>query len=259
MKPATEQPTLDLEHQPGAVARAQNGEVNLLQIIDKLTQTPNLTIEQITIVERLVQLRNEERAQERRENFFDALARVQKKSPRITQNGVMVRGEKGGKILYATREDIDAVMRPIYQAEGFSVTWNAPVWPDGKIRVVGSFTCHGHTEEREWSCLPDPSGGKTGPQAVSSTLAYGKRQVSKEFWDVIEEGKDLNGQSRKEDVTAITQEQADEIRSLLDELPNPTAYKSKVLKLYNISKLEDLRLSQLADIHARIKSVRMSQ
>jgi len=86
----------------------------------------------------------------------------------------MDRGVGKGQIHYARREDIDLMLRPIYQAEGFTVTWNAPI-NDNRIQVVGSFTAFGHTETREWSCSPDTSGGKQNPQAAGSTISYGQR------------------------------------------------------------------------------------
>jgi hypothetical protein len=168
-------------------------------------------------------------------------------------------GRDGGTIKFATREDIDAVMRPIYQPEGFTVTWDGPRLPSGHIDVIGRFTAHGHTEERHWICVPDESGGKTPPQATSSTIAYGKRQVSKMMWDIVEEGLDKNGASRKEDVTPISQEQADTIRSLLQELPNSAVYIKKCLQIYGVTRLEDIRLADLDDVHKRIKSVKDAQ
>ncbi len=242
-----------------ALATTQDAAVSIVSIIDKLSQTPSLTLEQVTVVERLIAMQERQEAQRKKERFDEALLRVQRLAPRILQNGLMVRksrdGKDGGSIPYAKREDIDAVMRPIYQPEGFTVTWDAPRLASGHIDVIGRFSCHGHTEERHWVCSPDDSGGKTPPQATSSTIAYGKRQISKMVWDIIEEGLDKNG-SRAEDVTPISQAQADELRSLLDELPNPKAGLKRIYEIYEISKLEDMRLSQLEDAHKRIQSVK---
>lgn len=191
------------------------------------------------------------RAEQRREKFFDALKRVQDKAPRITKHGLMDRGQNKGLITYAKREDIDAVMRPIYQAEGFSVNWDAPS-NDGKIRVVGRFTAHGHTEEREWSCSPDTSGGKQNPQAVNSTVSYGQRTISIMFWDIITEDADKNGQ-KLEDLEPIKQAQADDIRDSLVEIK---ANMEKFYKVFGVTKLEEIKVGQLKEVWARINAVK---
>lgn len=242
-------------HAPVVARQEAPGEVSIVQIIEKISSTPNLTLESIGVLERLVALQERRDEQQRRERFFEALKRVQEKAPRITKHGLMDRGAGKGQIAFAKREDIDLVMRPIYQAEGFSVNWDSPM-VDGKIRVVGRFTAFGHTEEREWWCAPDGSGGKQGPQAAGSTVSYGQRYISIMFWDVITEGEDTNGGSPK-DATPISQAQADEITTLLGDLgAGPgTERRKRFYKTYGVQKIEDLRVSQLKDVYARIAEV----
>lgn len=199
-------------------------------------------------LERLMAMMERKEAQERKEKFFAALARVQQTAPRITKYGLMDRGAGKGQIKFAKREDIDAVMRPIYQAEGFSVNWDAPMH-DGKIRVIGRFTAFGHTEEREWWCAPDASGGKQGPQASGSTTSYGQRYISIMFWDIITEDEDTNGTT----VKPISQSQSDDVRSQLEEIQ---AALPRFFKLFGVTKLEELRTDQLKEVYARIEEAR---
>ncbi len=198
-------------HNPNEQAVARREESPLEALIVRGMNDPTFDVEKL---ERLMALMERKEAQSRKEAYDAALLRVQMKAPRIAQHGLMDRGA-GGKIPYAKREDIDAVMRPIYQAEGFTVTWTGPTGDDGKIHVIGKFSAHGHSETHEWICGPDASGGKTGPQAVSSTISYGKRQISKMVWDIIEEGLDKNG-AKREDVEPISQNQADDIRTRMN-------------------------------------------
>lgn len=210
-------------------------DTSIVQIIDKLANTPNLTLEAVSVIERLVALQMEVDRQKRKELFDAALARVQAIVPRVKQNGLMDRGAGKGQIPFAKLEDVDAAVRPIYSGEGFSVTWDAPTSDEsGNITVLGRFSCCGHTEERRWVCKPDSSGGKTGPQAVSSTIAYGKRQVSKMFWNIIEEGKDQNGAATQ---NFITQDQADTLDSLLAEI---NVNKADFLKFMGAGKLSEV-------------------
>lgn len=239
-----------------AVATTGTPEVNILQIIEKMAQTPNLTTESVAALTQLVALQDRREAQQRRERFFEALARVQAKAPRIPKHGLMDRGAGKGQIKYAKREDIDAVMRPIYKDEGFSVNWDSPM-VEGKIRVIGRFTAFGHTEEREWWCLPDGSGGKQGPQAAGSTVSYGQRYVSIMFWDIITEDEDANG-ARRESVQVITQAEADDIATALDDLGARagTQQRAAFYKTFGISKIEDLKRSQFDEVWARINTRR---
>lgn len=202
-------------------------------------------------VERILLMLERQEGRERKDRFFEALAKVQKSMPRIRKNGMMDRGQNKGQIAYAKREDIDAVVRPLYEAEGFSVNWDAPRG-DGMIRVVGRFTAFGHTEEREWSCSADTSGGKQNPQAAGSTISYGQRYLTKMFWNIIEEGEDTNG-APPAAVENITQAEADTMRSKLEEL---NANIPVFLKLFDVAKIEDLKQSQVADAWAKIEQKR---
>jgi hypothetical protein len=237
---------------------AEPSDVSIIHIIEKISQTPNLTLESIGVLERLVALQDRRDEQQRKERFFDALTRVQSQVTRVAQTGLMDRGPGKGQIPYARREDIDAMVRPIYLAEGFSVTWDAPTSDDsGNIHVQGRFTCHGHTEMREWSCKPDASGGKTGPQAVSSTIAYGKRQIEKMFFNIIEEGADKNGAA--EVPLMVSQHDADDIRTRMNDLPqkSPGALLGKLCQKHGVERPEELRASQylavIADVEATEK------
>lgn len=223
-------------------------EPSLLEIIQQVVSMPDGGgLERVAILERLVALKQHDEERQCRRQFFEALARVQAKAPRITKNGLMDRGS-GGKIAYALREDIDAVMRPIYQAEGFSVTWDYPI-QDNRIQVTGRFTAFGHTEQREWSCLPDPSGGKAPPQASGSTCSYGQRYISIAFWDIITEGADTNG-STGPNVTPITQDQALDIQTRMNDLPQskPGLLLDKLCRKYGVLKTSELRQSQLSAV-----------
>lgn len=227
-----------------AVATREQGEVSIVQIIEKLANSPSLSVESVAALTQLCELQNQREDRQRKEQFFDALKRVQEQAPRITKSGLMDRGPGKGQIPYAKREDIDAVMRPIYQKEGFSVNWDAPMI-DGKIRVVGRFTAFGHTEEREWWCSPDTSGGKQNPQAAGSTVSYGQRYVSIMFWDIITEGADTNGAPTAATIS-ITQSQADDIRTRMNDLPQskPGVLLSRLCTKYGVERPEDIKQSQ---------------
>lgn len=244
-----------IEETAVTIARSEHPtEISIVQIIEKISQTPSLTQESIGVLERLVALQERRDDRDRKEKFFEALKRVQEKAPRVTKYGLMDRGPGKGTIAFAKREDIDAVMRPIYQAEGFSVNWDAPR-SETLIRVVGRFTAFGHTEEREWSCSPDTSGGKQNPQAAGSTVSYGQRYISIMMWDIITEDQDTNGGTRAS-TSPILQKQADEISTALDDLGAKvgTQQRAAFQKTFGVSKVEEIKQSQLDEVWNRIRN-----
>ena len=242
----------ELTTKENAVAAAQETPVSLMSFALQMSASGT----DADKLEKIMAMLERQEAQARKDNFFAALARVQKAAPRVKKNGLMDRGPGKGQIPYAKLEDIDAVMRPIYEAEGFSVNWDAPM-TDSRIQVIGRFTACGHTEERQWSCLPDSSGGKQNPQAAGSTVAYGRRYISVMFWNIIEEGLDTNG-AKTDDVTPITENQALDIRTRLGDLPQktPGLFLDRLCRKYQVSRIEDLRASQY---DAAIKDVEAAE
>jgi len=240
----------ELARQDGAAVAQQQSAVEMSLESLAMQMATNQSFDAEKMVAVLKELR-QAKAEQKKEQFFEALRRVQASVPRIRKNGMMDRGQGKGQIAYAKREDIDAVVRPLYEAEGFSVNWDAPRG-DGMIRVIGRFTAFGHTEEREWSCSADTSGGKQNPQAAGSTISYGQRYLTKMFWNIIEEGEDTNG-APPATVENIKQEEADTMRSKLEELK---ANIPVFLTLFGVSKIEDLKQSQVADAWAKIEQKR---
>lgn len=204
-------------------------------------------------LERLLAMKQEIEAARRKEAFFDALAKVQAAMPQVEQNGIIDYGQGKGKIAYAKMEDIDRVIRPIYSGQGFSVSWDSePVFEGKMIRVTGTFAAHGHSETRQMTAPADGSGGKNAVQGVASTVAYLKRQVSKMFWNLIEKGADKDGAELAK-LKPITQEQADDVRSKVQEVSGNMAALLKILK---VDKVEEIRAGQLKEAYTVIEGKR---
>jgi hypothetical protein len=207
-------------------------------------------------LERLLALRKEMETAQRKERFFDALALAQAQMPQLDQNGLITytdreTGRIKGSIPYAKLEDIDAVIRPIYSPLGFSVSWNTESVMDGKgLRVIGTFSAHGHSETRAMTGPNDASGGKNGIQGVASANAYLKRQITKNFWNLVERGKDLDG-ARAKDLLPITQGEADDINTRLTDCGADLV---KFKKLFSVEKIADLKHGQLKEVYAQIEA-----
>lgn len=222
-------------------------EPNLEQFIMRAASDASFDVSKL---ERLIALQERSQAAQRRERFYDALALAQAEMPQLDQNGCIDYGAGKGKINYARIEDIDAQIRPIYSRAGFSVSWNSKPVMEGKMLwVEGTFSCHGHNETREMTGPVDNSGGKQPIQAVASTVAYLKRHVLKMFFNLIERGKDLDG-AKVRDLLPITQTQADDINTRLNDCGADVA---RFKKLFAIEKLADLKAGQLKEVYVQIE------
>lgn len=213
---------------PGAEAAG-----SLLEVIARASVDPRVDIDKL---ERLLAMHERIEASRKQAEFNEALARVQSLMPHLDQNGKIDYQKPGVKpIPYALLEDIDAVIRPIYSAEGFSVAWNSKPVMEGKmVEVIGDFKHRsGHCETRSVTMPNDTSGAKSPIQAVVGTISYGKRTLLKMFFNLIEKGTDKNGA----DIRKITQAQTDTLQSLIEET---NSNKANFLHFMKVEKLSDI-------------------
>lgn len=180
-------------------------QADLLSIIAKVATTPNINIE---AMERLLAMQERVLADQHRTAFMAAMARLTPKLPEIGKNGTSHHGK------YARLEDIDRAIRPLISEEGFSLSFDSlPV--EGKIRVICKLShAEGHSETKQIDLPLDNSGSKNGAQAVISTVAYGRRALTKMFFNLMEAGEDTDGNSPD----TITAEQARDLEALAVEV-----------------------------------------
>lgn len=231
------------------LATTNDGGTSVLALIEKISQTPNLTLEQIAVIRELVQLQNEQNAQHRKELFDESLRLCQAEMPRVEKHGI-VTTSTGKRIYdYAKLEDLDACIRGLYQSHGFSVNYDAPMSSDGgKIRNIARFSAHGHTEAREISAsASNRSAGNltlTDAQKVKQTITECRRHLLEMFFNVITKGAD-------DPLAAdlITQGQADDIRTRMNDIQQtkPGILLSKLCVKYGVVRPEELKVSQLVE------------
>ena len=249
-----DQPALELAAQPKQELATQERNAGMqaagvLEFIERASRDPNFDIAKF---ERLLAMQREVMAEQREAEFNDSLARVQAEMPQMEQNGLISYPGRDGKpatrIPFSKLEDIDEVIRPMYSAEGFSVTWNSKPIMDGKlIEVTGIFRHRsGHKEALSIALGPDDSGGKNNVQARASTVSYAKRHLIKMFFHIIERGADKDGSTQQK----ITREQADTLRSKLEEVEANIA---GFCELMEVDTLENLMQTQLDEAYRAIE------
>ncbi len=219
----------ELVRQEAGAVMTQGG-AEIMSVIARAAADDTCNVEKM---ERLFALKERMDAQERERLFADALARIQAAAPRITQHG------RTDKAKFAKLEDIDFAMRPLMADEGFSLSFDTEL-VDGKVLMIGRLSHRaGHSEEKRLALPIDNGPGRNSIQAMGSTVSYGRRYLTKMFFNIIEVGEDNdgNGATRR-----ITQKQADQLNDLLTELGGEE--RAKLLKWAGVERLADVPLEK---------------
>jgi len=173
----------------------QDGAATLLAVISRAASDQSVDVDKM---ERLLAMHRDMRAQEAEADFNHAMARVQSRMGRIGTD----RTNSQTRSEYATYAKLDRVLRPLYTAEGFALSFGTddPVAPE-MVRV----TCHvshdaGHTRKYMIDMPADGKGAKgndvmTRTHATGSATQYGMRYLLKMIFNVAigDEDDDGNG------------------------------------------------------------------
>lgn len=192
----------------------QGQSTNLLQVISQAVANPLMDVDKMA---KLLDVHERIVADQRRTAFFAAMARVAPMLPEIGKHGAVAFTDKKGveqARKYARLEDIDRAIRPIISVEGLSLSFDSAE-VGGKVQVTCRLShSEGHSETKTVILPLDQSGSKNGAQAVISTISYGRRILTKMFFNLIEAGEDTDGN----DPTTISEEQERTLTSLMEEV-----------------------------------------
>jgi hypothetical protein len=194
----------------------------ILQVIAQAVTDPRLDIEKM---ERLLAMQQKIMAEDKRTEYFAAMARLVPLLPEIGKHGQSHHGA------YARLEDIDRAIRPVYAEEGFALAFDTEE-ADQAVLITGRLSHKaGHFEEKSIRLPVDKSGSKNGAQAVISTVSYGKRALTKMFFNLIEAGLDDDGNGGSE---PISKDQAQDFRAAIDEVQGNLKGFLKAMKVDSI-------------------------
>lgn len=163
----------------------------------------------------LLGLQKEMMAMQAEQRFHEALLRIQTRMPRIPKNGVV---DLGGnrKYDFAKWEDMDSIVGPILQEEGFTVTFSEEGFDQYGIKWAASWRAFGHTEVNRITLPPDKGPGRNELQARGSTNSYAKRYLTEDFCKLVRAGADDDGV--RGGTRYISEEKADELRDMIREV-----------------------------------------
>ncbi len=174
--------------------RPQSETAAILSIVARAAADPTVDIDKL---ERLMQMQERALARQAEGAFNDAMNRAQSHMGRIKTN--QKNNQTGSR--YADYAALDKVLRPIYTAEGFSLSFGtAEGAHEGEARIV----CHvshagGHTRAYQVDMPVDGKGAKgndvmTKTHAMGAGMSYGMRYLLKMIFNVAigEDDKDGN-------------------------------------------------------------------
>jgi hypothetical protein len=216
---------------------------SMLNFIATALRDPNIDVAKL---EALLRMQREVMAEDAKAQFNQAFIRLQSKLPRIKKTGVLEYpvdknkpdGPKRQISKFAKWEDIDSVIRPLLDEEGFALSFNtSPRVGEGGGLLVTAILRHraGHSQETAIPVPLDTSGGKNNLQGYGSTLSYGKRYAATAALNIIAEGEDDDG--KLGGTKFVTTEQAAEIDLLITETG---ADRGKFLHFYGIADVRNL-------------------
>jgi ERF superfamily protein len=146
-----------------------------------------------------------------------AMSRCQAKMPLMIRD----KDNKQTQSKYVRYESLNALTRPIYTAEGFSLNWTEGVpRENGDVHLICDVRhSAGHTVRHEGYFGLDSAGfkgtaNKTPVQAKGSTYSYGRRYMEKFIWNLAEADEDNDGQSQN---PLISPDEVGDINDLFEE------------------------------------------
>jgi hypothetical protein len=252
---------VDLAHE------ARSESAALMQALTSVASDPKFDPDKLSkMLEVVRQIKKDEA-----EAAFNAeLAAIQAEMPRITKDGKVKYPSSKGEVnfAFATLENIDAAIRPLLSARGFSMLFTSGPTAAGKVEYVATLAHRlGHSRDSRIILPADESGGKNAIQAVGSTTSYARRYLTLSLLNIVTEGEDNDGNL----VGTLTE---DEVNRVLDMClacdaiagDKSETYEAKILRAYKVKTIGDIPrkkfkavVNSLNDKHEALKKARGGQ
>jgi hypothetical protein len=171
---------------------------SLLEVIAKAARDPNVDIDKM---ERLLQMQERVQARDAEQAFNQAMNIAQEAMRPISANA----SNPQTKSRYATYDKLDRVLRPIYTANGFSLSFDEGDSPKPDHVRVLCYVSHvaGHTRTYHRDMPADGKGAKGGDvmtktHAAGAAGSYGARYLLKGIFNVAVGEDDDDGNDVRE-------------------------------------------------------------
>ncbi len=226
------------------IAPAQSESATVLSMIDRASRDPSVDLDKL---ERLMRMRRDMMAEQAERAFNVAMKAAQAEMRPIEANATNTQTRSK----YATYDQLDRALRPIYTKHGFSLSFDEADSPKPEhIRVV-CYVAHddGHTRTYRKDMPADGKGAKGGDvmtktHAAGAAASYGARYLLKGIFNVAigEDDRDGNvpGQT-------ITDDQYAELRALADDVGADVRKFCAYLKVDSLADLPATRFKAAVD------------
>lgn len=171
--------------------------------------------------ERLFALAQQVRAADAEAEFNRAMQAAQEEIQPVARDAY----NPSSKNKYARLETVDRAIRPIYTKRGFSLSFNSgPPKEPGNVRILCDVRhAAGHVKPYELEGGLDMAGAKgnankTQIQGLGSSVSYLRRYLTLMIWNVPLTDEDNDGNGNRTTPQFITQDQADNIATVLEGL-----------------------------------------
>lgn len=203
---------------------------SILAVIARAATDPNCDVEKM---ERLYAMHERMQDRQAAEAFASAMSIAQSEVKKAAKD----RTNTQTKSDYATLESIDAAIRPVYTAHGFSLSFDTADSPlAGHVRIV----CHvmhagGHTRTYQYDNPMDDKGiqgsvNKTPTHARGSAVTYGRRYLTLLIFNLSTGYHDDDGNASSGMVDEAAVKAADWIRTA-DGIQEPAEHGPLLAKL----------------------------
>lgn len=181
----------------------------ILAVIERAAGNPDVDVLKM---EKLLEMAERVKTKDAEISFIQAMTRLQPQLP-VIKHTAKIRHNKNLISTYAKYEDIDVVIKPLYSAEGFSVSFNSKRNEDSTVTYSGTLSHKdGHSKTAEMVLPADTSGAKNSIQAIGSTISYAKRYLVAMLFNLVTAGEDDDAKTA---VETIDTEQAANIDSMI--------------------------------------------
>jgi hypothetical protein len=209
----------------------------VLHMIERAARDPAVDINKL---QQLMEMRERIEARQAEADFDKALTAAQAGMGRVRtdSNNPQTRSR------YASYGALDAAMRQVYTTNGFALSFNTENPAPEVVRVICRVSHQrGHSRTYQIDMPADGKGAKGGDvmtktHATGSAVSYGMRYLLKMIFNIAVSDRDDDGNGAGGKLKVITQDQADQIRELLEENGKDRV---KFLKWAGVEHIEDIR------------------
>jgi hypothetical protein len=165
---------------------------NLLEIVSRAASDPNI---EVAKVEKLLELYERIQAKTAEAQFNEAMTKAQSEIGRIGADAT----NPQTRSQYASYAKLDSVLRPIYTANGFSLSFDEGDSPKpDHVRVLCHVARGGYTRTYHKDMPADGKGAKGGDvmtktHAAGAAMSYGMRYLLKGIFNIAVGEEDTDG------------------------------------------------------------------